>query len=1273
MDAALFGRHRLPMRFVSHGPSIPGELLAARDEGQVIFFCGSGVSLARSGLPDFYGLARAVIEKLGASHASRARAVVEASLRVRHIEGVGGLVPADRVFSLLEQEFSVEEVRRAVAASLRPTKDDLSAHRMLLDLSRGTDGVVRLITTNFDPLFEAADPALARHGPPDLPDPARSSRFSGIVHLHGRIGDDYANPLDDEFVLSSADFGRAYLSDGWATRFIRSLLARYQLVFVGYTADDPPVQYLLEALGKPGLAPNRIYAFQSGDDDQARALWSHKGVDAIAYDAADGHKALWDTLSAWAERARAPEVWQSTILEDAKAGPTGLAPHIRGQIAHLASTTIGAKQIARMGTQLPAEWLCVFDPHSRYATAGQEGYEPDSPIVDPFELWGLDSDTPPPAYKRDDRSTKRDMPADAWSAFGLTRRDRTELDPDAAPHFYGGSAAQVGLLPQRLRSLGQWVVSVAHQPAAMWWAAEKIGLHPNISSRIMTALEAAPDTSSSEYRDGWRLLISQSENTSSEHATFPFYRLDDTIKVDGWSDARVRELATLRRPRLRISRALGARRPPVEPGKLHHLLNFDIDYPDADVLREVPDDFLGVYARELTATIDAACALINVVRFGYYSLGPFSQPEPDPEGVNTIGEDLTALFRDWIAVLDRLAALNAPIVAAKLANWLRRSEPPFVRATIWAAGKDMIAPAQAGTILSGLDEDSFWDRDHQRDLLHTLAKRWSELPIEARTAIGQRLLDGPAAGEDDIPQEHLERAAWYSLERIQWLLDQGCGFEFDAPQEIARLKAIQPKWSDASARTADESNEATIGTVTFDTDPTPLLNVPLSELLAAARQVGGRHVDMFHETRPFAGLVEQRPARALAALRRATFNENQWAWRSFLETDHRKNDSARLSRTIGAVLLVLESAQLAQIVRPATRWFEAAYDKLSDSANLLVDRLWAALIGAMQSYPELSGSGVLVTGAKEEHDWVLEAINSPAGRLADVVVHKSTLSGAGEGVAPIWLDRLTALLALPGDIGLHALVLAMNNVNYLHTRAPEWSDAHLLAMRTGARSRNAFWSGLFRAKGLTPPLFAILGPELPELAAERQSGRGWNTALAAFLLWAWSGVEIRASGTAISDASLREALLAGPEELRLQLLNTSQRWMQTPGGNWDERALDLIEHVWPRQQAARSQPVVNAIARYILAGGDLFPRLVEAGRDLIAPVGRDLMSLMDTSRAEKLAAELPDALLNFLTAVLPENAEFWPYRTEKVIEALGTGDFAPDSRLQDLRRRLAAR
>src|SRR6516225_10047548 len=42
------------MRFLPDGPALPDDLLNARDQGQVIFFCGAGVSRAKADLPDFY-------------------------------------------------------------------------------------------------------------------------------------------------------------------------------------------------------------------------------------------------------------------------------------------------------------------------------------------------------------------------------------------------------------------------------------------------------------------------------------------------------------------------------------------------------------------------------------------------------------------------------------------------------------------------------------------------------------------------------------------------------------------------------------------------------------------------------------------------------------------------------------------------------------------------------------------------------------------------------------------------------------------------------------------------------------------------------------------------------------------------------------------------------------------------------------------------------------------------------------------------------------------
>ena len=155
-----------------------------------------------------------------------------------------------------------------------------------------------------------------------------------------------------------------------------------------------------------------MYAFQEGDRDQARALWAAKGVDAIAYDPADGHRALWDTLNAWAERARDPKAWRAGVLARAAAGPGTLAPHERGVVAHLASVPAGASEIARMGAKFSAEWLCVFDPHGRYAQPGRVGYMPDDAFFDPFAVWGLDGDPVPAPAARTWRTT-----SSAWSSW----------------------------------------------------------------------------------------------------------------------------------------------------------------------------------------------------------------------------------------------------------------------------------------------------------------------------------------------------------------------------------------------------------------------------------------------------------------------------------------------------------------------------------------------------------------------------------------------------------------------------------------------------------------------------------------------------------------------------------------------------------------------------------------------------------------------------------------------------------------------------------------
>jgi hypothetical protein len=88
------------MRFIANGPDVPEELLIARDKGDVIFFCGAGVSKQNADLPNFEELGRKVIEILGAARDSPARKLLNVAIEMGRMAGVGGLLATDRVFSL---------------------------------------------------------------------------------------------------------------------------------------------------------------------------------------------------------------------------------------------------------------------------------------------------------------------------------------------------------------------------------------------------------------------------------------------------------------------------------------------------------------------------------------------------------------------------------------------------------------------------------------------------------------------------------------------------------------------------------------------------------------------------------------------------------------------------------------------------------------------------------------------------------------------------------------------------------------------------------------------------------------------------------------------------------------------------------------------------------------------------------------------------------------------------------------------------------------------
>jgi hypothetical protein len=176
-----------------------------------------------------------------------------------------------------------------------------------------------LLTTNFDTLFERAAekarmPKVPSYAGVSIPR-AGGERDYGILHLHGRIADDTLGLERTDLILTSADFGDAYLRSGWASRYIEDRMRLGTLVLVGYGAEDAAMRLLLDTLDADRdrfRDLNDIYAIERGTAESA-SLWKAKGIKPIEF--AD-YDAIYDTLSEWARYATHPVEYQNGRIRD---------------------------------------------------------------------------------------------------------------------------------------------------------------------------------------------------------------------------------------------------------------------------------------------------------------------------------------------------------------------------------------------------------------------------------------------------------------------------------------------------------------------------------------------------------------------------------------------------------------------------------------------------------------------------------------------------------------------------------------------------------------------------------------------------------------------------------------------------------------------------------------------------------------------------------------------------------------------------------------------
>ncbi len=302
-------------------------MLLAHAQGRVLFIAGAGVSTP-SDYPDFRKLVIDIYEEVdqqvfgvlqrlpplpsgrSENYQEKFTGALNANQAAEVDRFLGG--DFDVALGMLERRIDINEhaqsrVRRAINRILRG-KQPANIHYSLMRLAnRG--GAISLITTNFDLLFEQVNLrrrlGLQSYSLGGIPRPSERPEFAGIFHIHGILD---SNPTRySDILLTDRDLGEFYLRRRVVPDFIYDAARLFHIVLVGYSANDAPMRYLLNAVAAEGVRFGDLkerFAFVGAEvpfDRRIEEDWKGRGITPIIYDNCDGHRGLSDVLSTWAD------------------------------------------------------------------------------------------------------------------------------------------------------------------------------------------------------------------------------------------------------------------------------------------------------------------------------------------------------------------------------------------------------------------------------------------------------------------------------------------------------------------------------------------------------------------------------------------------------------------------------------------------------------------------------------------------------------------------------------------------------------------------------------------------------------------------------------------------------------------------------------------------------------------------------------------------------------------------------------------------------------
>jgi len=1192
------------VQFITNGPDIPDALLQAHEDGRVVFFCGAGISYP-AGLPGFGGLVRGVMQLAG----EPPDATEDALLRQEQF---------DRALGLYEHRLQGgrSAVRRWLPDVLKPDLTQpraLTTHVALLALARSRRGGIKLVTTNFDRLFEgAAD----RHRLPSFtvyPDPPARARWEGIVHLHGRMPEAPSHDDLDRLVLSDGDFGQAYLTHGWAARFVAGLFRDHVLCFVGYSISDPVLRYMTAAQALDGEA--QMYAFapvDASDAESAERAWRTKHVTPIAYSTAHSHRALHRTLQVWASIYRHGVRGKERIVARyAHRPPNGAKPgdDFVGRMLWALSDSSG----------LPARRFAEFDP---------------VPSLD----WLLDAFVA-------DRYGHTDL-----ARFGVPSRDNADSKlrfslihrpapyPFAPPMRLVSGGSSQSQWDDVMCQLALWLVRHLNDPRVVLWIAERGGqLHERwvwqIENRLEELARLERDGKISELKDIrahapnavpgplmrslWRLLLSG--RVKSPWHEPDLYRWKSRLKREGLTATLRLELRELLSPKVRLSKPFRWGEDPEsadEPTRLRQLVDWELVLAADHVHSALRDLADAQWQAALPALLDDMQLLLRDALDLMRELG-----EAD-ERSDRSHWDLPSIsahwqnrgFRDWVSLIELLRdswlAMRSvdSIRASRMATaWFELPYPTFKRLALFTATQEgCIAPEQWVEWLLADGAWWLWSEDVHREVMQLLVVQGSRLSGDEQLRLEQAILQGPPKEKyrPDLEPErwlhHQSRTVWLRLTK---LATSGLALGTAALQRLQELKDANPAWH-LGPHEREEFPQWMSGT--GDPDYEESRNVDIAP--RNRRELVPWLVKPQPERRPFDEDTWRDVCRtrffhsyyALCDLAR----QNVWPaerWREALQVWSEDGMVLRSWRFAAPLVQTMPDKVAQELAHGLTWWLEAA--------SKAIERHEAILLHMCQRVLDLSldeDSGIRGGEGEAIQQPVTEAINHPIGHVTQALINLwfKREPNDGDGLPADIGPLFTQLCDVRVQRLRHGRVLLASRLIALFRVDRQWTEQYLLPRFTWAADpmeAKAAWEGFLWSPRLYWPLLLAFKPQFLDTARHYGELGEHGRQFAAFLTYAALGP---VDGYTADE--WRAAIAALPQD---GLQKSAQALVQALEGAadqreeyWKNRIQPFWQDVWPKSRDLATTGISESLARLCIAAGSEFPAAVTAVLNWLQPI-----------------------------------------------------------------------